>query len=178
MVQTTAFKPAVKVALFYGLFMILYGVYRFFPFFPLSIIAGIVESNFQHYKATFFCFLIANGIEYLVYRKRVSDLESFWYPRLLNTIFAPWVVFLLWYIAPAVYGKFPTVFLEILYANIITILVAVVVVMLEGSFLTMRLTRPVKIVILVLLVVSIGLYIIFTFSHLPWADVFVEPDWR
>jgi hypothetical protein len=178
MEKTIGFKPALKVFLIYIVFMVMYGLYKLFPIFPFSIICGITESNFQHYKATFFAFLIVDLIEFLVYRKQIKNNAAFWYPRLLTATIAPWPVFILWYIVPAVYGKLPTEVLEIIYANVMTILAAICTVTLEGSFLNLTYTRGLKTIIWILFLVSILLYMVFTFSHLPWADVFVEPQWR
>lgn len=174
----SALRLGWKVGLFYLVFLALYALYRFFPVFPLSIVAGVTESNFQHYKATFFSFLIAGGIEYLIKRREITHLDLFWYPRLLAAVFSPWVVFLLWYIAPAVYGRFPSVALEILYANLITILVGVVVVSLERAFVSIQYTPLLRSLVWGLVLVSVLIYMVFTFSHLPWADVFVEPEWH
>jgi hypothetical protein len=176
--ERPALKLIWKVGLFYLVFMVLYALYRFFPVFPLSIIAGVSESNFQHYKATFFSFLIADLIEFLLLRRQTRLSVSFWYSRLLAAVFAPWVVFLLWHIAPAIYGKFPTVGLEILYANLITILVGGVVVTLERAFARLDYTPALKGLIWGLVAISVLLYMVFTFSHLPWADVFIEPEWH
>ena len=178
MEKPAGFKPALKFLLIYLVFMLLYGLYRTFPVFPLSIISGTTESNFQHYKATFFTFLIVDLIEFLVYRKKVRDLAGFWYPRLLTAVFSPWPVFLLWYIAPAVYGQFHPVVLEIVYANIMTILAILCNLTLERLFLQAAFSRAGKVVVWGLLLASILIYMVFTFSHLPWADVFVEPQWR
>jgi hypothetical protein len=159
--------------------MVLYGLYKVFPVFPLSIICGIKESNFQHYKAAFFSFLILNVIEYFIYRKRITDISAFWYVRILTGTFAPWIIFLLWYISPAVYGnKLPSIPLEIIYANIITILAGYFALTLEQGLATMHFSQSLKVVTITLFVVSIILYMVFTFAYLPWADVFVEPNWR
>ena len=96
----------------------------------------------------------------------------------MMALFIPWVVFLLWYIAPAVYGQFPNQSGEIIYANVITILALVCAVILEAGFLRIPISRNLKIVIWGLLLVSLMLYMVFTFSHLPWADVFIEPNWK
>ena len=88
------------------------------------------------------------------------------------TIFLPWIIFLLWYIAPALYGPWPNNTYEIIYANIITILVGVFTVILEQGLETAVFKKPQKTVLIILFLVSIMLYIIFTYN-LPWADVFV-----
>jgi hypothetical protein len=178
MEKTPGFKPVTKVIILYLVFMVFYGVYRAFPVFPLSIFSGITESNFQHYKAAFFTFLVVDLIEYLFYHKRIENTSAFWYGRLMMALFIPWVVFLLWYIAPAVYGQFPTQLGEIIYANIVTILALICAVILEAGFLRIPFSRNMKVVVWGLLLVSIMLFMVFTFSHLPWADVFVEPNWK
>jgi hypothetical protein len=171
------FKPWIKTLLYWLIFLALYGAYKALPGLPLSLVAGINESNFQHYKAMFWCYLLVNAIEFLIYRKRLSDRSTYWYAALLATVSVPWLTFLLWYIVPAVYGKLPSTALEIIYANIITILTGSVTVVLQGGLEQIRYTRSLKIIIVTLVIVSIGLYLIFTFK-LPWADVFVEPNWR
>jgi hypothetical protein len=172
------FKPALKVFLVYLVFMLMYAAYRFFPVFPLSIVCGVSESTFQHFKATFFAFLIVDLIEFLVFRKRIEALSGFWHARLLAAVVSPWPVFLMWYIAPALHGQFHPVVWEILYANGITILASAVTVTLERGFLRMPFSGGLKRVVWALLGISLLLYMVFTFSHLPWADVFVEPQWR
>jgi hypothetical protein len=166
-----------KALAFWGVFLALYGVYRFFPVSPLHLICGVTESNFQHYKAGFFSYLLVNLVEYAWNRGRISDREGFVFSRMAATVFLPWIIFLLWYIAPALIGRWSNNTAEIVYANVITFLVGVFTVVLEGGFEKMPIRRSIKVVLITLFVVSIVLYIVFTF-RLPWADVFVEPDWR
>lgn len=178
MEATAGFRSGWKILLVYLVFMLMYGVFRAFPVFPLSIFCGTTESNFQHYKATFFAFLIADLIEFLAFRKQIKSASLFWYPRLLAAVFSPWPVFLLWYLAPALYGQFHPVVWEIVYANLMAILATVCTVTLERGFLRMPFSGGLKRVVWALLGISLLLYMVFTFSHLPWADVFVEPQWR
>ena len=166
-----------KTLAFYAVFMLMYAGYRFFPIFPLDLFCGVCESNFQHYKAGFFAYLIVNLFEYLLLRKRIQSKEHFVYSRLLSTIFLPWVMFLLWYTGPAIFDRLPNIPLEILYANLITLLVGVSTVILERSYESATPSRAAWWVLIVLFVISIGLFVVFTY-RLPWADVFAEPDWR
>jgi hypothetical protein len=167
----------IKGAAFWLIFMLMYGIYKAFPVFPLDIIMAVNESNFQHYKAAFFAFTLLGVIEYQIYRKRIDNRDGFLYSRMGTAIFAPWLIFLLWYVAPALYGEMPSIALEILYANVITILVGFAAITFERGFETMTYSQSLKTWLWVLFVVSIGLYVIFTYK-LPWADVFMEPDWR
>ncbi|RPI82383.1 MAG: hypothetical protein EHM41_18495 [Chloroflexi bacterium] len=168
---------AVKTLLFWLVFLAIMLLYRFFPVFPFSIISCTNESNYQHYKLGFFAYLITCGIEYLMYRKRIIDRQSFLYSRLAVSLFLPWIIFLVWYIAPAAVGQMP-VPLEIVWANLAVLLVGLCAVSLETGWVTAVFTRPSRIVIWVLLFLTIALFLRFTFGPLPWADVFLEPDWR
>jgi len=166
-----------KTLAFWGVFLTLYLLYRFFPVFPLSLICGITESNFQHYKAGFFSYLIVNLVEYAVHRRRISDREGYLYSRLAATVFLPWMIFLLWYLAPALIGRWPNNTYEIIWANLIIVIVGLFTILLERGLESAAYSRSLKSTLVILFLISITLYVVFTFS-LPWADVFVEPDWR
>jgi hypothetical protein len=96
---------------------------------------------------------------------------------MMSTLFLPWIIFLLWYIAPAIIGRWPNNTYEIVYANVITFSTGFFTVILERGLEEIQYNKSLKAVILTLFCVSLLLYIVFTF-RLPWADVFVEPDWR
>jgi hypothetical protein len=72
----------------------------------------------------------------------------------------------------------PSIPLEILYANIITLTVGCCGAIFEQGISRITFSRELKTVILLLTIASLLLYMIFTFVKLPWADVFIEPDWR
>jgi len=170
-------KVVWKTLSFWGVFMILYFLYKYFPNGVFAIFCGITESCFQHFKAGFFSYLFVNLVEYLMNRRRIADHDKYIYARITATTLLPWIIFLLWYIAPAVHGRWPNNTYEIIYANIITILVGIFTVILENGFETAVYKRSQKTVLLILFFVSIMMYIVFTYQ-LPWTDVFVEPDWR
>lgn len=163
---------------FYAIFMALYFAYKYIAWGPLKLICGITESNFQHYKAAFFSWILASLFEYVLIRRRVNDFETFFYSRTGTATILPWFVFILWYLGPAIYGKMPNIPLEILYANIITVIVGIFGTIFEQGLSKIKYFRELKIVILTLFAASLILYIVFTFIRLPWADVFIEPDWR
>jgi hypothetical protein len=179
MAEQTGFKLGWKTFYYWLIFIAMYGIYKALPVFPLSIICGINESNFQHYKATFFALLILALIEYAVHRRKIADLAGFWHPRLLMAVLAPWFVFLIWYFAPAVYGqKMPNIGLEVLYSNVTTVISGFVILVFEQAFTQIRFTKLQRSLLYVLLALSVLYYLVFTFAYLPWADVFIEPQWR
>jgi hypothetical protein len=167
-----------KTLAYWAVFMVLYFAYKFVPNAFLAVFCGIAESNFQHFKATFFSWVILSVIEYVIYRRKIGDLETYFYSRMGTATLLPWFMFVLWYLAPAFYGQMPNIPLEIIYANIITVIVGVFGVIFERGLAQIRYFKELKIVLWTLFLASIALYMIFTFVKLPWADVFVEPDWR
>ncbi len=164
-----------KVAGFWAGFMVLHFAYDFLPILPLRLLSGVDESVFQHMKICFYAYLLVSAIEYAIRRKQLSiSGETFTFSRLLAAILTPWFMFILWYMAPAYYGHIPSVVAEILYANIIMLLLGFCAVALEQGFEEIRYTPTLKGVIIALALISISLYTIFTF-RLPWTDVFADP---
>jgi len=177
--EHAGFKVGLKVFLFWVFFLVLYGLYKAFPIFPFSIFCGVDESNFQHFKTTFFTLMILNLVEFVVHRKQIKNVGEFWHVRMLVTTFAPWMVFLLWYLAPAIHGtKMPNIPMEIIYSNVITVIAGFYAVTFERHFGQNSFSPSLKFITYSLFSISIVLYMVFTFSHLPWADVFIEADWR
>lgn len=176
MKTATGFRPWLKGLLFWVTFLLLYVLRKLAPVIPITLISGVDESNFQHYKATFFAYLILSLVEYLIFRKRVSARAPYWYARLTAAIFAPWMVFLIWYGMVALAGRLPLA-LEIIWGNVATLLVGILAATFERSFEQITCSKSLQVVIWVLFVISILVYIILTFQ-LPWADVFTEPEWQ
>lgn len=168
----------IKSLSFWAVFLILYFAYKFFPCEPLKLICGICESNFQHYKAAYFSWIIVSIFEYALVRKRIDDSMTFFYSRIGTATILPWFVFILWYLAPAIYGRMPSIPLEIVYANIITIAAGIFGSIFEQGLSRINYFRELRIILIILFLSSLILYIVFTYIKLPWADVFIEPDWR
>ena len=163
-----------KLLAFWAGFLILHYAYDFLPIFPIKIISGINESFFQHVKVVFFAYLIVNLVEYLIRDNEIKNKESFVLTRLFSTTILPWFVFIIWFIAPAYYGRIGNVAIEILYANIALLLSGFCALAVEQTMDGISYQTTAKVVIIALFVISLSLYIIFTF-RLPWADVFADP---
>lgn len=155
----------------------MYLIFKVLPVFPLTLFFATNESNFQHYKAGFFAYLLTSVVEYALTKKDVQDKSAFLYSRLSAAVFFPWVIFLLWYLAPALIGRVESLVFEALYANLILLVATYFVAVFERGMAQISYSREFKTVLWILFCASILLYFIFTF-RLPWADVFVEPNWR
>lgn len=163
-----------KLGGFWAGFLVLHYAYEFVPILPLKLISGTNESFFQHAKIAFFSYLATSGVEFLVRRRSIESRERFLFSRLFAAILVPWVVFLTWYAAAAFYGQLPTVFLEILYANLALLAAGACILVAEQGLEGMSYGRGLKIVLLVLFFLSVLYTVIFTF-RVPWTDFFADP---
>lgn len=173
-------QPALywKALGFWAVFMVLYLVYKCFPNRVFAIFCGIHESNFQHYKSAFYSWIFLNVIEYALEHKNIADFETYFYSRMATAILLPWVIFILWYVVPAFYGKLPNIPLEVVHANVITVVAGIFGAIFERGLAQVQYFAELKAALWILFLLSIAHYLIFTFVKLPWADVFVEPDWK
>lgn len=139
----------------------------------LKPICGTNESVFQHLKMGFFAYFFASLIEYRVIRRRFRG-NSFWCSRTLATIFIPWIIFLIWYLAPAIWGKFSTITVELSWALIVTYISGILAGIMEKGIEKAKISLGLKAVIFILFIISAFLFIWFTYK-LPWIDLFVDP---
>ena len=161
--------------LFYiPIFLLLHYLNEWFPNVLFQIFSGTEENVFQHCKVGFYAYLILTGLEFSIFKKQISDTSKFWWSRLMGALIISWVIFLIWYTAPAVYGFIPILWLEILYANICVYLTILCMSIFERAFEGMHFSNGVKICIVILLLVTIMEFTIFSFK-MPWADMFVVP---
>lgn len=167
-------RDVLKIIGFWFSFMVLHFGYKAFPQTPLAWIAPINESVFQHIKGVFYAYAIVNVVEYGLRRKAIEQRVAFTYARIFSTLIVPWVMSILWYMAPAYYGQIHSIPLEVLYANVIMLLTGIAIVIMERGFETIRYPRELKLLLVVLLVIAVSQYTLFTFK-LPWADVFAVP---
>jgi len=73
------------------------------------------------------------------------------------------------------YGRLEILFLEVIFACIITVLSGTVCATIELNIEDKHFTQNFKGFILIIFVISASLYIIFTYK-LPWIDMFVDPE--
>lgn len=162
----------IKPILYLVLFSLLHFGYDWTQWRFLIPFFGINESIFQHLKMAFWAYLITSVVEYILIKK---NTKYSWFPRLFSAIIIPWIIFLLWYLAPALYGKFTLAILEVFWAIFVTYIAGLIAGLIEKNFEENDFTMGFKIVIIALLIISALLYILFTY-RVPWVDLFVDPE--
>lgn len=163
-----------KALVYLILFSILHFLYDLTHWAVLTPFCGTNESVFQHLKMAFWSYLMASAIEYAGTNRRIRETAAFWYSRLLSTVVVPWLVFLIWYVGPALCGKLEPLPVELLWALAVTYISGVMGGVLEKQTVGHKPTVALRVLVVVLVVVSALLYVRFTYK-LPWIDLFVDP---
>ena len=165
---------SVRGLVYIPIFLSLHYIYEWFPNIFFQIFMGTEESVYQHCKLGFYAYLILVVLEFAIFRKKISDSTKYWWSRLMGALILPWLIFIIWYTAPAVYGFIPILWLEILYANICVYVTILSISIFEGAFQEINYSKAVKICLVILLLLTIMEFTIFSFKK-PWADMFTVP---
>jgi hypothetical protein len=168
--SNASFTNFIKVVTFMPLFLLFHFSYEKFPSPIIALFSATDESFVQHAKIGFFAYTILCGLEYIWMCEQISHRSSFFFSRLLSTLILPWAMFILWYPVPQFYGQLP-LFLEIMYATIVTLLMTAVVGVLEREFEKIDFSKSAKGWMLGMYLTLAMLFISFSFG-LPWADFF------
>ena len=117
-------------------------------------------------------------IEFLVNRKKVEDQGNYGFSRLGGTLFYCWPMFIFFFTPPAYYGQYATDLAEIISANIILYTTSICTILIERQFEAVRISKELRVAIVVISVVLISLFVIYTY-RLPWFDLFaIPPGWE
>jgi hypothetical protein len=169
---------ALKSFIFLVLFAILHFLYTNVsanPFF--QAIAGTDESVFQHLKMGFFGYLLLIGIDYVLVRfmmKKEINASSFVFSRFISSLLVPWLIFIIWYIVPAIVGHEIGLARELSWALVVVLFVGIKASLLDENTEKIEYNLPAKVILIALVIISIIIFVMFSFN-LPWIDVFVLP---
>ncbi|GAP21455.1 hypothetical protein [Leptolinea tardivitalis] len=162
----------IKIVIFWVLFLILHFSYDWVKRPIVAVFSGTNESFMQHAKIGFLAYSLASVAEYFLWSTQISNPVSFLYSRVITSMVLPWVMFIVYYIAPAFYGKpMPTIPLEIIYANIILLIIGVILSSFEPGLEMINYSTRGEITLWVLWIIGFTEMVIFTFRP-PWADFF------
>ncbi len=166
----------VKALLFLAAFSLLHFGYEITGWTFLTPFCGVNESVFQHLKMAFWGYILLSAFEYLALKRRIKEnLTGFLYSRMLSTIMIPWVIFITWYLLPALYGRAKSLIVDLSWAVAITYISALSTAQIESEVEKIEFSRGTRAIIAALLVVLGFLFTLFTYK-LPWIDLFVNPE--
>lgn len=165
-------KKFIKLILFLIIFAILHFSFDIFGGNFLKIFSGTDESVFSHLKMAFWAYFVVFLIDLAYCKNRKKDFQI--YSALLINILMPWIIVIIWYIIPALYGKIHSEFYEILWAFFVLILTGLISFSIEKDLSKTNFSRLTNLIILFLFIISVFFYTYFTFSK-PWVDIFQIP---
>lgn len=161
-----------KVVLYLGIYALLHFLYEATGIALFKPISGVDESVFEHLKIGFFSYLFASVFEYfLMKRKRL--FSNFWTSRMFATLFVPWSIVIIWYLAPALVGKLGLQ-AELTWALTVTFLSGVIAKQVEKALEEKELSAGFSLSVLVLFAIALVFFFAFTYQK-PWIDLFVDP---
>ncbi|WP_369019121.1 DUF6512 family protein [Thermatribacter velox] len=161
-----------KVLLYLGIYALLHFAYEVTGIETFKPISGVDESVFEHLKIGFYAYFFASIIEYFLMRRK-KLLSNFWTSRMFATIFVPWSIVIIWYLAPALIGKFGLQ-AELTWALTVTFLSGIIARQVEKALEFRELPTGFGLSVLVLFVVALVFFSVFTYQK-PWIDLFVDP---
>ncbi len=161
------------------LFLLAFGVFHFgYELTGLAILkpfCGINESVFQHLKMAFWGYILLSIIERFILKKSTRQkIKNFWYSRILSAIIIPYIIALIWYLAPAFWGRIKSPVIDLIWALFATYLSGLFVAQIEKETEIRQFKGKTKSILISLFVVSGVIFVYFTYK-LPWIDIFVNP---
>ncbi len=168
-------KIATKVIIYMAIFSLLHFGYDLTGWNFLIPFCGTDESVFEHLKMGFWSYLLVSTLEFLILKRKERSSNNFWMSRLISTIFIPWLIVVVWYLVPGIYGKVESITLELVWAFIVVIVSAIIGIVLEKSTEKIKFGMGLKTIILVLLIICIFFFVRFSYSK-PWIDLFQNPE--
>lgn len=104
------------------LFLALHFSYAAFPSTLFQLIGEQSETTFSHMKMLFVAYLAASAVEFVLRRKDRGHTRNFLSARALIAVAYPWLTITIWFSAEALGVKMPGLLVELVYANLVTML--------------------------------------------------------
>ena len=141
----------------------------------LKPFCGTNESVFQHLKMAFWAYVLLSLVEFVMLKKREdTKIKNFVHSRMLSAVLLPWIILLIWYLLPGVFGRVESLFVEVLWAVLVTYMSGLFVAQIEKEVEKVQFQTATKVVLITVTAISAFLFVLFTY-RLPWIDLFVNP---
>ncbi|NLW45588.1 MAG: hypothetical protein GXY92_10470 [Syntrophomonadaceae bacterium] len=170
-------RSAVYILLKALIFLGVYSAFHFggdvlrLPVFTVS------ESPWEHFKAGFYAASLLVILEALRLgiKREVFSWGRFFTSRLTGVLIIPVLLFLLFYLSVALWGKIIPAWLGIAYAVAITLLSGLTAAYVENELLDFRWEHKPILLLLAVIVYIIALYLFIQFTyHVPYYPMFTE----
>ena len=146
------------------LFLLLHFSYERFPNILFQIIGEEGETSYFHMKMLFFAYIFTTLGEYFIRRKELSNPISFPYARMLIAVVFPWMTISMWYSAQALGFVITNITLEIIYANIVTLIGIYFAIRADEAFENIEYRPSLRNLILLFFATALLGYVSFSFN--------------
>ena len=161
----------IKILSIWALYVFLHFTYKVAPCDFTKLFGCPVETIFHHMKMAFLSYSVVSIIEYFIIKQK--ELTSFLSSRMISAILFSYFSFVIWFIVPAVFGPIEVAWGEVLYSNVILVLILSATIYIETFVEKVKFDRRITGIIMVLYVIILIVFVISTFQT-PHMDVF-EP---
>lgn len=164
----------IRSVIFLVIFIILHYTYDWFPNIVFQIFSGTNESVFQHMKIGFYSYLILVVLEFVIFRKDISNRGSYWFSRIFSLLIYSWIMFVIFFFSRVIYPSEMHFIAEIIVAQIATYVSVLILGFMEIEIAKIEFGKRMKIILILLLVLLIIEFTAFSF-YLPWHDLLGNP---
>ncbi len=164
----------IRSLLLLAIFIGMHYLYKFFPNVIIHIFSGINESVFQHMKVGFYSYLILSVIEFLVFKKKITNKVKFLFSRVFSMVLYPYLIFLFFLFSRVVYPWQMLFVIEIISAQITVYISVLFLSFIEVEIMKFEFGKRLRVLLVILLVLLIIEFTAFSF-YLPWHDILANP---
>jgi hypothetical protein len=111
-----------KLAAIWVVFLLLHFSYETFPNVLFRLIGEEGETTFFHMKMLFVAYVLVSLVELVLRRSKLASLGGFVYSRAFVAVAYPWLTITMWFTAEALRFSMPNLAVELVYANVATVL--------------------------------------------------------
>ena len=130
------------------------------------------ESVFTHMKMNFYTYLLVTIGEFIIFRRKISNISQFWYTRLLSCVIYPWFSLTFWMTGSALNGGAePIRPIELSFSIFSNVFGAYLIVRLEQIFDSVQFRKASRWTILFFFLITLIQYISFELNK-PWWEYF------
>ena len=150
-----------KVFAVWGTFLLLHFSYETFPNTIFRIIGEDGETTFFHMKMLFFAYVGITLVEFVV-RRRSCLAQTFLFSRALIAVAYPWLTITIWFAAEALGVAIASIVVELIYANVVTVIGIYLAVRMEEIFSETEFRPSMKALISIVFVAALVSYVSFS----------------
>lgn len=146
------------------LFLALHFSYETFPSALFKLIGEEGETTFFHMKMLFVAYVFVSLVELVVRRAAIASRSGFIYTRALIAVAYPWLTITMWFSAEALGIRMTNLVVELVYANVFTVLGIYLALRLEEALDGVEFRSSAKAMIVLVFACAVLSYAAFSFK--------------